>query len=92
MNIERDYRLAHAVHDDEVVERRARLYAKAPVKEMVKRQWVEPSENIDVLQKRVLDFLHISSMDDEPWLAHAARKADLTTKQHLQHSGHGCFG
>src|ERR1035441_9894923 len=36
MNLERDYRLAHAVHDDEGVERRSRLYIKAPVKEMVK--------------------------------------------------------
>ena len=74
MNLERDYRLAHAVHDDTTVERRARLYAKAPVKEMAKRGWIEPSENIDVLEKRVLDFLQIENLDAEPWLAHAARK------------------
>src|SRR2546429_8136923 len=57
MNLERDYRLAHAIHDDIGVGRRANLYAKAPVKEMVKRGWVEPSDNIDVLEKRVQDFL-----------------------------------
>ena len=74
MNLERDYQLSKTVHDDAAVERRSRLYAKAPVKEMMKRRWIEPSENIDVLQKRVLDFLQISSIDDEPWTAHAARK------------------
>lgn len=74
MNLERDYRLAHAVHDDAAVERRSRLYAKAPVKEMLKRGWIEASDSIAVLEKRVMDFLHIDSMEDEPWLAHAARK------------------
>jgi len=42
---------------------------------MMKRRWVEPSENIDVLQKRVLNFLDISSIDDEPRFAHAAKKS-----------------
>ena len=74
MNLERDYRLAHAVHDDAIVERRAKLYAKAPVKEMAKRGWIEPSESIEVLEKRVLDFLQIPNLETEPWLAHAAKK------------------
>lgn len=74
MNLERDYQLARTIHDDAAVERRSTLYAKAPVKEMVKRHWIEPSENIEVLQKRVLDFLHIPNIDDEPWIAHAAKK------------------
>jgi HTH-type transcriptional regulator/antitoxin HigA len=74
MNLERDYQLAKAVHDDSIVERRAKLYAKAPVKEMVKRHWIEHSENIDVLEKRVLDFFEINSLDEEPSLAHAAKK------------------
>src|SRR5438067_1607637 len=47
MNLERDYRLAHAVHDDAAVARRAKLYAKAPVKEMAKRGWIEFSESIE---------------------------------------------
>lgn len=74
MNLERDYRLAHAVHDDAGVELRARLYAKAPIKEMLNRHWIEPSDNVEVLEKRVLDFLHIKNIEDEPWLAHAAKK------------------
>ena len=74
MNLERDYQLANAIHDDVGVERRAKLYEMAPVKEMVKRHWIEPSGNVEVLEKRVLDFLHISSLDEKPYLAHAAKK------------------
>lgn len=85
MNLERDYRLARTVHDDTTVERRARLYAKAPIKEMAMRHWIEPSENVDVLEKRVLDFLRIKSIEEEPSLAHAAKKtgayAEVTTAQ-----------
>ena len=74
MNLERDYRLSKTVHDDDSVERRSKLYGKTPVKEMMKRGWVEPSQNINVLQKRVLDFLQVSDIDDEPWIGHAAKK------------------
>lgn len=74
MNLERDYRLAHAVHDDRAVEKRSKLYAKAPIKEMISRRWIEPSDNIEVLEKRVLDFLRIPDIDHEPAVAHAAKK------------------
>ena len=75
MNLERDYQLSKAEHDDSAVERRAKLYGKAPVKEMVKRRWIEPSENIEVLEKRVLNFLRLNNLDEEPSLAHAAKKS-----------------
>jgi len=85
MNLERDYRLAHAVHDDATVERRARLYAKAPVKEMLNRHWIEPSDNVEVLENRVMKFLRIKDMREEPWQAHAAKKGtpygDVTSAQ-----------
>ncbi len=85
MNLERDYRLARAIHDDVAVERRAKLYAKAPIKEMAMRHWIEPSENVDVLEKRVLDFLHLKSIEDETSFAHAAKKTgpytEVTTVQ-----------
>jgi HTH-type transcriptional regulator/antitoxin HigA len=73
MNLERDYRLAHAIHDDIGVERRANLYARAPVKEMIKRGWIESSDNIDVLEKRVYDFLRTSNSNNRPSLAYAAK-------------------
>jgi HTH-type transcriptional regulator/antitoxin HigA len=67
MNLESSYRLFHAENTDDVVARKARLYERAPVKELIKRQWIEPSDNITVLEKRVATFLEE--------LPHAARKS-----------------
>ena len=74
INLEGTYRLSKTAHDDEAVEKRARLYAKAPVKEMIKRRWIRASDNVSVLEAQVADFLEISDIRDEPSCALAARK------------------
>lgn len=66
LNLESAYQLSKLKKEDSIVSRRARLYEKAPVKEMIRRHWIEPSSNIDVLEKRVLDFYGISSLEQDP--------------------------
>jgi HTH-type transcriptional regulator/antitoxin HigA len=75
LNLETSYQLWRGSHADDSVARRSRLYAKAPVKDMIRRRWIEPSHNVDVLEQRVLSFLEITTLDDMPsvW-SHAARK------------------
>jgi len=82
MNLESSYRLAQVKQDgSNSVLRRAKLYEMAPVKEMMRRHWIQQTDNIDVLQKSVLDFLHITSLDDQPHLlSHAARKSTSYTE------------
>ncbi len=77
LSLEASYQLWRLRSDgDDAVARRARLYEKAPWREMVRRGWIEATENIDVLERRVLDFLDIQSLDEEPeFLLHAARKS-----------------
>lgn len=77
MNLDAFYQLSRVSRDDrETITRRARLYNKAPVKDMIRRGWIEPSDNIDVLEGRVCKFFQIESLDDEaPVPLHAARKA-----------------
>jgi HTH-type transcriptional regulator/antitoxin HigA len=75
MNLETAYRLSLLPPKDDGVSRRARLYAKAPIRDLVRRGWIQPSENVAVLEQRVLDFFAISSLDDEPKFAYAAKKA-----------------
>lgn len=53
---------------------RAKLYEKFPVREMVKRGWIENSSNLEVLVARFCNFFEIPSLDDEPTFGHAARK------------------
>src|SRR6266496_5233272 len=59
MNLESAYRLFLAEQADTAVARRAQLYSRAPIKEMIKRHWIEPSDSIEVLEKRVNDFLAV---------------------------------
>jgi HTH-type transcriptional regulator / antitoxin HigA len=76
MNLESAYRLQQSQPKDDLVARRARLYGKVPVREMIRRRWVEKSDNVDVLEGRVLAFLGLRSVEDalRP-IPHAARKS-----------------
>lgn len=73
MNLDTAYQLWRTQDSDNVISRRAKLYQIAPIKEMTKRHWIEASENIDVLEKRVMKFLNISRLDEPINFLHAAR-------------------
>ena len=77
MNMESSYQLSKVKGDSSnAVSRRAKLYEMAPVKEMTKRQWIKPTDNIDVLEKSICSFYGKASLDAPlPQLAHAARKS-----------------
>jgi HTH-type transcriptional regulator/antitoxin HigA len=85
MNLESAYELWR-VKSDNSVARRARMFSAAPIKEMIRRGWIERSKNVDVLERNVAAFLNIGSLNEEPAaLAHAARKStsyeDVTPAQ-----------
>jgi HTH-type transcriptional regulator / antitoxin HigA len=75
LNMESAYRLALSRTDTSAVAKRARLYAVAPVRDMVKRGWIEPSLNPDTLEESVKAFLGVGSLDEMPMILHAARKS-----------------
>lgn len=80
MNMESSYRLSSNVFEHEPVARRAALYAKAPVRAMVRRNWIEPSSNIDVLEKRVCDFFGLENINEGQGLVHVSRKSTSYTE------------
>lgn len=51
-----DYELAIAEVDATEVQKRARLYSLAPIREMVKRGWIEHPDGDDELEQRLTDF------------------------------------
>ena len=76
MNLESAYQLWSTKSEDNAIARRARLYRFAPIKEMVKRHWIEPTQNVDILEQQVLKFFGAASLDKaELPLSHAARKS-----------------
>ncbi len=77
MNQEFAYRLSQIRNVDvPKVSRRARLFALGPVNEMVKRGWLEQSQNISVLEQRFMQFVDADNLDVAPTFdAHAFRQS-----------------
>ncbi len=76
MNLEAQYQLSKVTTRSDVVARRAALYDRFPVRDMIKRGWVGASENIDVLEQQFLSFFGIKSLEDKATFAHAAKKSE----------------
>ncbi|HUV04018.1 MAG TPA: HigA family addiction module antitoxin [Armatimonadota bacterium] len=74
MNLESTYQLHRTKDADNAISRRAKLHQIAPIREMVKRHWLEMSENIDVLEHRVKRFFGISDLEKPIPFLHAARR------------------
>ncbi len=83
MNLESQYQLSKIERTDNLVARKAKLYGKFPVREMIKRGWIDAAESIEVLEQQFLRFFNIPSIDSELDLPHAAKKssANATVSQ-----------
>lgn len=75
LSLESAYLAARTPPSDAEVERRVRLRDAYPIREMIKRGWIEPTDDIELLEKRVCDYLGIKSLDERPHLSHATRKS-----------------
>jgi HTH-type transcriptional regulator/antitoxin HigA len=73
MNLDSAYRLAKTQPVDQTVARRSKLYSRFPVRELMKRNWIEPSDNPDVVEHRVCRFYQIKSIDEQPIFTHSAK-------------------
>lgn len=78
MNLEANYRLHLAEQDEKEKEiiRRSRLYNLAPIREMIKRSWIEGSNNINELERQVCSFFEVSSLDNPAPLIASFRHSD----------------
>ncbi len=65
LRLEQSYRL-WLVKDDisPAISRRATLYSSAPISEMSRRGWIEYSENVQVLEKRLLAFFDAENLEE----------------------------
>jgi HTH-type transcriptional regulator/antitoxin HigA len=79
LRLDADYRLAKLrMAPSSLVERRSHLYSKVPIKEMMRRRWIEEPKNpkdVDTLEQNILAFLGKASLDEVCATTHAAKKA-----------------
>lgn len=74
MNLESAYQLSKVAPRAERISREANLREKFPVREMIKRGWIQPTKSFDDLEKSVLAHFQVSSANDNIVFQHAARR------------------
>lgn len=84
MNLESQFQLSKVPQSDTAIQRKAKLYELYPVREMIRRRWIDPSDDIDVLEQRFAAFFETQGIDDGPSLAHAAKKTSYEQVTPLQ--------
>ena len=59
---------------DASVRTRSRILSQYPLREMIKRGWIDPDHKSRSLEDQICQFFGVSSLDEVPHLAHAAKK------------------
>lgn len=71
LNLEMKYQLHKSPKEEkeQKIARKSWLYSFLPVKDLIKRNWINGSNNISELEKQICDFLDINSVDQLPTLS-----------------------
>jgi HTH-type transcriptional regulator/antitoxin HigA len=82
-NLQKAYDLSRAREPDPSVKRRARLQSSYPVREMIKRGWLEDTDAV-MLELQMARFFEVANCNDIPHIAHAAKKTHYDDVQPSQ--------
>ncbi len=66
--------MQNAETPDPGVVARGRILSAYPLRDMVKRGWIDPESTKRTLEEQICGFFAVSSLDDVPHLAHAAKR------------------
>lgn len=72
-NLQAAYDLAQAGEPDPSVERRARLQEHFPIRDMMKRGWLEDADS-EMLDVQIARFFKVKTLDQVPHMSYAAKK------------------
>ena len=76
-NLQKIYEMANARAPDPAIARRAKLQSVFPVREMIKREWLADTD-ISLIELQMMRFFRKNSLDQIPYLPHAAKKSDYS--------------
>jgi HTH-type transcriptional regulator/antitoxin HigA len=79
LNLEAKYRLtlSRMEPSDDAIERRSRVYAKAPVRELIRRSWIRDLEDAHELEKEVDKFLSFWNPETQALAARRTRTREV---------------
>lgn len=72
--IQAEWDLREADEPDPAIAARARILSRYPLREMVKRGWVDPDHGNGTLEDQICRFFSVDSLDEIPHLNHSAKK------------------
>jgi HTH-type transcriptional regulator / antitoxin HigA len=75
INLQRAFDMARARDPDPGVGRRARLQSVYPVREMIKRGWIQNTDAA-MLEIQMAKFLEVANLNEIPHATHAAKKSN----------------
>ncbi len=73
--VQAEWDVRNADDPDPTIAARSRILTKYPLREMVKRGWIDPEHGEGTLEEQVCRFFNVSSLDDIPHLTHSAKKS-----------------
>ena len=68
LNLQKAYELSTAKAADPAIERRAFLQSTYPIREMIKRNWLEETSDISMLEAQLMRFFGTNSLEQVPCL------------------------
>lgn len=75
-NLQATYDLSKSEDPDPAIARRARLQEHFPIREMVKRGWLDDRDrDVDLLEAQLMRFFQTTQVDSIPYMSHAAKKS-----------------
>lgn len=77
MNLESQYQLSKVGASDGQVARRAKLYERFPVREMIKRGWLQKTKLVDELERSCIAFFGLADLDAPVVFSHAAKRTEV---------------
>jgi HTH-type transcriptional regulator / antitoxin HigA len=76
--VQAEWDVQHADEPDPRVFSRARILSHYPLREMLKRGWIDQEHRDGSLEQQVCRFFGVRSLDDVPHLTHSAKKTDYS--------------
>ena len=76
--VQAEWDVRQAEKADPAILARARILTRYPLREMLKRGWIDPVHRQGSLEEQVCRFFGVACLDDVPHLTHSAKKTDYS--------------
>ena len=90
--VQAEWDVQRAEEPDPTVSARARVLSQYPLREMIKRGWIDTEHRKGSLEEQVCRFFGVTSLDDVPHLAHSAKKPTIRKFQRRNWLGYFARG